>query len=428
MANRPTLWLQQLLSPRSCRNHFCFFVSLAYFLRTATKWPVVCDILVSLFRAVIRKVVYRAGESRFCLSAQIFCSLCLIVGTRSAFSIFNLCLCHVAGRVAVYRLGAFLVLCVNWAAKAKLVSRVGLVAFTSVFLSGCEWAVLDPKGPVGMGEKNLILLSVGLMLIVVVPVIVMTLAFAWRYRASNTKATYAPNWSHSNAIEVVVWAVPIVIILILGTVTWISTHTLDPRQPLASNEKPLEVEVVSLDWKWLFIYPEYGVASVNELAMPVGRAVHFKLTSSGVMNAFFIPQLGTQVYTMPGMQSLVNLRADHAGTYDGISANYSGHGFADMHFAAKAMDGVSFKAWIAKAKTAGVLDQQAYITLMTKGTHPVAHYGKVGQGLYYRILNRCAQGGVCTDDAVTMARMKDQSPGIPFCAEPPKPIQSKAKG
>jgi cytochrome o ubiquinol oxidase subunit 2 len=317
---------------------------------------------------------------------------------------------------------------VNWAAKAKLVSRLGLLALTSIFLSGCEWAVMDPKGPIGVGEKDLILLSVGLMLIVVIPVILMTLAFAWRYRASNTKATYSPNWSHSTAIEVVVWTIPCIIILILGTVTWFTTHSLDPRQPIASNEKPLEVDVVSLDWKWLFIYPEYGVASVNELAMPVGRTVHFKLTSSGVMNAFFVPQLGTQVYTMPGMQSLLNLRADHAGTYEGMSANYSGHGFADMHFAAKAMDAAAFKAWVAKAKQGAVLDQPAYIKLMTRGTHAVTQFGKVGEGLYYRILNRCAQGGVCTDDAVTMARMKDQSPGKPFCAEPAKPIQSKIKG
>lgn len=317
---------------------------------------------------------------------------------------------------------------VNWAGKAKQVFRLGIVALTSVFLSGCEWAVMDPKGPVGEGEKNLILLSVGLMLIVVVPVILMTLFFAWRYRASNSKAVYAPNWSHSNAIEVVVWTIPCIIILILGTVTWYSTHSLDPRQPIASNEKPLEVDVVSLDWKWLFIYPEYGVASVNELAMPVGRTVHFKLTSSGVMNAFFIPQLGTQVYTMPGMQSLLNLRADHAGTYEGMSANYSGHGFADMHFATKAMGDAAFKSWVANAKREGVLDQPAYIKLMTKGTHAVAQFGKVGEGLYYRILNRCAQGGVCTDDAVIMARMKDQSPGKPFCADPVKPIQSNTKG
>ncbi len=316
----------------------------------------------------------------------------------------------------------------RWAGKAKLVSRVGLVALTSVFLSGCEWAVMDPKGPVGEAEKNLILLSVGLMLIVVVPVILMTLAFAWRYRASNTKAVYAPNWSHSSAIEAVVWAVPCIIILILGTVTWFSTHTLDPREPIPTAEKPLEVEVVSLDWKWLFIYPEYGVASVNELAMPVGRTVHFKLTSSGVMNAFFIPQFGSQVYTMPGMQSLLNLRVDHAGLYEGMSANYSGHGFADMHFAAKAMDRDGFKAWVAKAKQAGALDRAAYRKLMQRGTHAVASFGTVEDGLYYRILNRCAQGGVCTDDAVTMAAMKEQAPGKPLCLDPAKSIKPNTKG
>jgi len=306
----------------------------------------------------------------------------------------------------------------DWAGKAKLASRVGLVGLASVFLSGCDMVLMDPKGPIGVEEKNIILLATGLMLLVVVPVIGMALAFAWRYRASNTKATYAPGWSHSGAIEAVVWTIPVIIILILGTVTWISSHKLDPRQEIPSVGKPLEVQVVSLDWKWLFIYPEYGVASVNELAMPVGRTVHFKLTSSGVMNAFFIPALGSQVYTMPGMQSLLNLKADHAGSYEGISANYSGKGFADMHFETKALDAAAFKAWIAKAKQTAPLDNGEYVKLMTPGTHAVATYGAVEDGLYHRILNRCATGGVCTDDAVAMANMKAAAPGKPVCADP----------
>lgn len=306
----------------------------------------------------------------------------------------------------------------NWAGKARLASRVGLVALASILLSGCDMVVMDPKGPIGIEEKNIILLATGLMLLVVVPVILMVLTFAWRYRASNTKATYAPTWSHSGKIEAVVWTIPVIIILILGTVTWTSTHALDPRKEIPSVGKPLEVEVVSLDWKWLFIYPEYGVASVNELAMPVGRTVHFKLTSSGVMNAFFIPALGSQVYTMPGMQSLLNLRADHAGTYQGISANYSGRGFADMHFDTKALDGAAFKAWIVQAKKAAPLDNAEYRKLMTPGTHAVAVYGTVEDGLYHRILNRCALGGVCTDDAVAMANMKAAAPGKPICNDP----------
>jgi cytochrome o ubiquinol oxidase subunit 2 len=293
--------------------------------------------------------------------------------------------------------------------------RAATLATAAVVLSGCDVALLDPKGPIGLAERDVIYLALGLMLLVVVPVIAMTIAFAWKYRASNTSATYDPNWSHSTAIEVVVWSIPVVIILILGTVTWISTHTLDPRRPIASDQKPLEVQVVSLDWKWLFIYPEYGVASVNELALPVGRPVHFTLTSSGVMNAFFVPQLGTQVYTMPGMQSQLNLRADHAGSYLGISANYSGRGFSDMHFDAKAMEPAALKAWIAEAKRANTLDTAAYRVLAAPGAHAVAFYGTVENGLYDRILNQCALGGICTNEAVSMARIKGPVPKGPLC-------------
>jgi cytochrome o ubiquinol oxidase subunit II len=304
---------------------------------------------------------------------------------------------------------------IAWARWAKPVSRAATAALIAVLLSGCDAALLDPKGPVGESERNLIFFATGLMLIVVIPVIVMVVAFAWRYRASNTKAVYAPEWRHSTAIEVVVWTIPVIIILILGTVTWISTHALDPRKPIASAGRPLEVEVVSLDWKWLFIYPEFGVASVNELAVPVGRTVHFSLTSSGVMNAFFVPQLGSQIYTMPGMQSQLFLRADHAGRYEGMSANYSGSGFADMRFTAKALDASGLKAWIARAKAAAALDTAAYRTLAKPGAHGVAYFGKVEEGLYDRILNQCALGGVCTAEAVSMARIKGTIPKGPLC-------------
>lgn len=310
---------------------------------------------------------------------------------------------------------------------AKLGARTAILAAATLLLSGCDAVLLDPKGPVGEAERDIILLATGLMLIVVVPVIVMVLAFAWKYRASNTKATYAPNWSHSTAIEVVVWSIPVVIILVLGTVTWFSTHSLDPRRPIASDQKPLEVQVVSLDWKWLFIYPEYGLASVNELALPVGRPVHFSLTSSGVMNAFFVPQLGTQVYTMPGMQSQLFLKADHAGSYLGISANYSGHGFADMHFQAQALEPAALKAWIAHAKTSGALDTAAYRTLTAPGTHDIALYGAVEKGLFDRILNQCALGGICTADAVSLARIKGKLPKAPLCdPKTGKPISIKS--
>jgi cytochrome o ubiquinol oxidase subunit II len=301
------------------------------------------------------------------------------------------------------------------ARRAKLAARTATLAAAATLLSGCDAVLLDPKGPIGLAERDIIYLATGLMLLVVVPVIVMAVAFAWKYRASNTKATYAPTWSHSTTIEAVVWTIPVVIILILGTVTWVSTHTLDPRRPIDPDQAPLEVQVVSLDWKWLFIYPEYGVASVNELALPVGRPVHFSLTSSSVMNAFFIPQLGTQVYTMPGMQSQLFLKADHAGSYLGISANYSGHGFADMNFQARAMDADALKAWVARAKTAKGLDTAAYRVLAERATHAVAMYSSVEKGLYERILNQCALGGLCTNEAVSMARIKGTVPKGPLC-------------
>jgi cytochrome o ubiquinol oxidase subunit 2 len=302
-----------------------------------------------------------------------------------------------------------------------------MLAMATLLLSGCNAALLDPKGPIGTAERDLMLFATGLMLIVVVPVIVMVIVFAWHYRASNTKAKYTPEWSHSGAIEAVVWTIPVLIILVLGTVTWITTHSLDPRRPIPSAEKPLEIQVVSMDWKWLFIYPEYGVASVNEVALPVGRPVHFTLTSTGVMNAFFVPQLGTQIYTMAGMQSQLYLRADQPGEYAGISANYSGRGFADMKFTAKAVDAVGMKAWIAAAEASAPLDIAAYRKLAERGTHAVALYGGVDKGLFDRIVNQCALGGLCNDEAVSMAHIKGHVPKGALCdPKTGKPISTKS--
>lgn len=213
-------------------------------------------------------------------------------------------------------------------------------------------AVLDSKGVIGVAESSLIATATYTMLLVVVPVILLTLFIAWRYRASNTKATYAPNWTHSTAIEVVIWTIPAVIILYLGILTWKSTHELDPYKPLESQVKPINVEVVALDWKWLFIYPDLGVASVNQLAIPVGTPVNFRITSDSVMNSFFIPQLGGQIYAMAGMQTKLHLQADHVGDYAGISANYSGAGFSDMKFRALALSQSDFDAWVSKVKHA----------------------------------------------------------------------------
>jgi cytochrome o ubiquinol oxidase subunit II len=296
----------------------------------------------------------------------------------------------------------------------------------SLVLSGCNLVVMDPKGPVGLQEKDLIILAIGLMLIPVIPVIIMTIGFAWRYRASNKAATYAPDFEHSNRIEAVVWAIPCLIILALGAVTWVSTHELDPRAKIeahqtATRTKPVEVQVVSLDWKWLFIYPEYGIASVNELALPVGTPVHFRLTSSAVMNSFFIPQLGSQIYTMPGMETKLNLRADYAGSYDGVSANYSGFGFAAMKFKANAMSEADFEAWVARAKTSpALLDKTSYNALAKPGmTNKPVFYAKTDGELFHHILNNCTDGSICTDTAHAMAMAKNGRVDDPFCKQPP---------
>jgi cytochrome o ubiquinol oxidase subunit 2 len=202
------------------------------------------------------------------------------------------------------------------------------------------------------------------MLSIVVPVILATLAFAWWYRASNTRARYRPNWAYSGRLEVVLWAIPLLVIMFLGGIVWIGSHDLDPPKPLASKAKPLEVQVVALDWKWLFIYPDYGVASVNQLVVPVGVPVHFSLTSASVMNAFFVPQLGSMIYAMNGMETQLHLQADRPGVFHGLSAMYSGDGFAKMAFQTHALPPEQFSGWVAAARRSGpVLDAAGYVQL-----------------------------------------------------------------
>ncbi|WP_041490470.1 ubiquinol oxidase subunit II [Burkholderia cepacia] len=263
-------------------------------------------------------------------------------------------------------------------------------------LSGCNLDVLNPKGSVGAAEKALIATSTWTMLIVVVPVILLTLWFAWRYRASNRNATYAPNWSHSTAIEVVIWTVPTLIILFLGVLTWKTTHELDPYKPLESSVKPIDVEVVALDWKWLFIYPDLGIASVNQLAIPVGTPVNFHITSDSVMNSFFIPQLGGQVYAMAGMQTRLHLIADEAGDYAGTSANFSGRGFSDMKFRTLAEPREQFDAWVQKVKASpDRLDATVYGTVAQPSEKaPVRYFSSVDPRLFHNIIAKYNDGHV----------------------------------
>jgi cytochrome o ubiquinol oxidase subunit 2 len=290
-------------------------------------------------------------------------------------------------------------------------------------LGGCQIALMDPKGPIGLQEKSLIILATCLMLVVVVPVIAMTLVIAWRYRASNSGATFRPDWEHSTRIELVVWLVPCVIIAILGAVTWTSTHELDPYRPIAASGKPTEVEVVSLDWKWLFIYPDLKIASVNELAFPAGTPVHFRLTSGSVMNSFFIPRLGSQIYTMAGMQTTLSLLASQPGDYPGISANYSGGGFSDMNFTARAMPRGDFDKWVAKVRSSGPPLTMALYRELAKPTEkaPVTYYGAVEPTLYHDILNKCADGSQCTDDAMRLSMAQQASDGELAMCTPANP-------
>ena len=257
-------------------------------------------------------------------------------------------------------------------------------------LSGCASDLLDPKGAIGEQELTLILVAMGLMLLVVLPVIALTLYFAWRYRASNTDATYAPKWSHSTKIEVVIWTIPTMIIAILAVLIWDTTHSLDPYKPLESAVKPVRVQVVALNWKWLFIYPDYGVASVNQLQIPVDTPIEFSLTAESLMNSFFIPQLGSQVYAMAGMQTKLHLIANSPGVYNGLSAAYSGSGFSDMHFDTVASSRPAFDQWMQQARKSPLkLDKAAYGTLeQSSHGHPVAVYTGVATGLFDGVVNK----------------------------------------
>ena len=271
----------------------------------------------------------------------------------------------------------------------------------AVSLAGCsgnfgDYALLDPKGSIGVAEKALIWTSVWTMLIVVVPVILLTLWFAWHFRATNRNAAYSPKWSHSTAIEVVVWTIPAIIILCLGILTWRTTHELDPYKPLESNAKPINVEVVALDWKWLFIYPDLGIATVNQLAVPVGTPVNFVITSDSVMNSFFIPRLGSQVYAMAGMQTRLHLVADEVGNYTGLSANYSGAGFSDMKFRTLAKSPQDFDAWVKQVKASSEslsMDQYATVAKPSEKA-PVEYFSSVDSKLFNNIIAKYNNGHV----------------------------------
>jgi cytochrome o ubiquinol oxidase subunit 2 len=265
---------------------------------------------------------------------------------------------------------------------------VTLLLIAAVTLGGCSQGVLDPHGPIASAERQILFNSLGIMLAIVVPTIIATLGVAWWFRASNRRATYLPDFEYSGRLELLVWSIPAMTVLLVGGVAWVGAHDLDPRKPISSTAKPLTVQVVSLDWKWLFIYREQGIASVNQLTLPVGTPISFELTSSGVMNSFFVPQLGSQIYTMSGMMTRLQLQADHPGTYPGLSANFSGEGFADMRFNVDAVPAGQFAQWVTAARNSGpALDAASYAEL-AKPSRAVAPftYRSVASGLFNAIL------------------------------------------
>jgi len=273
-----------------------------------------------------------------------------------------------------------------------------------VGLSACHANIFDPAGDIAQRQAHLVLLSTWLMLLIIVPVMVLTVLFAWRYRATNEDATYDPEWHHSTQLELVIWSAPLAIIIALGSVTWLYTHTLDPfrpldriseGKPLAAGAKVLDIDVVALDWKWLFIYPEQGVASVNELALPTDRPIRFHITSASVMNSFYIPALAGQIYAMPGMTSELNAVLNKPGTYVGFSANYSGAGFSQMHFKTLGYDQSGFDSWVKTTRAgSGNLDANTYLTLEAPSiAEPVHHYASVQADLFDKIVNLCVRSG-----------------------------------
>lgn len=270
-------------------------------------------------------------------------------------------------------------------------------------LAGCQGGVLDPKGQVGVDEKTLIIVSTLLMLLVVIPVIVMTLYFAWKYREGRDHEIYAPKWAHSGRIETIVWLVPVAIIVVLGGITWYSTHALDPYKPLDHDREPLTVQVVSLNWKWLFIYPEQKIATVNELVFPSGAPLSLKITSDTVMNSFFIPALGGQIYAMAGMQTRLHLLADAPGRFLGRNTQYSGDGFSDQQFTAIAASQADFDAWVAQVRQSPIqLDGAAYRDLAAPSIkHPVTHYSTVEPNLFGKIIGKYCKNLCGADSAST---------------------------
>lgn len=293
-------------------------------------------------------------------------------------------------------------------ARAPVARTAAALALTGA-LSACNTVVLKPAGDVAQQQGDLVVVSTLLMLLIVVPVMLAVALFAWRYRASNKDAHYEPDWDHSTQLELLIWAAPLLIIICLGALTFVSTHLLDPyrtiariddKTPIAADAKPLEVEVVALDWKWLFIYPEQGIATVNELVVPAGRPLQFRITASSVMNSFYVPAMAGQIYAMPGMETRLHAVMNKTGDdFVGFSANYSGAGFSGMRFKTRSVTDADFGAWVSSVKAggeagAGALDAAKYLQLEKPSENvPATHYASVDADLFNKVVDLCVEPG-----------------------------------
>jgi cytochrome o ubiquinol oxidase subunit II len=267
-------------------------------------------------------------------------------------------------------------------------------------LAGCDAVVLNPSGHIAAQQRDLLVTATWLMLLIIVPVIALTVFFAWRYRHTDrprrTEPRYEPDWHHSMRLELVIWSAPLLIVICLGALTWLGTHLLDPYRPLASeNAGVLEVDVVALDWKWLFIYPQYGIATVNELAVPVNQPISMRITASSVMNALYIPELAGQIYAMPGMETRLHAVLNKPGTSTGFSSNYSGAGFSGMRMTLRGLEPADFDRWVVAARSANqTLTRDSYLALEKPSEkEPIRHYGAVDAQLYAAIVGMCVQPG-----------------------------------
>jgi cytochrome o ubiquinol oxidase subunit 2 len=290
---------------------------------------------------------------------------------------------------------------------------LGAALFVLLLLSGCDLVVLSPSGYIAAQQSDLLVSSTLLMLIIIIPVLGLITFFAWRYHEGR-RSRYDPDWHHSTSLELVIWATPLMIVICLGAITWVGTHKLDPfrpleniadRVPVPEDVEPMEVQVVALDWKWLFIYPEYGIASVNQMAAPVNRPIRFHLTSENYMNAFFVPALAGMIYAMPGMQSQLNAVMNYEGEYQGLSANYSGAGFSGMRFRFLGLDEEGFDAWVETTRAAeGTLDRAQYLDLAVPSMNvPPMFFGDIEPGIFRLIVNRCVEDGkMCMDEMMAL--------------------------